>query len=223
MYINLRKTLWDIEWRLPEGREPTQDELRQAYGTILRLRSQILAVMRDREDFEGASGQRNNTFAAQMSSGEVCENAVMLTIREPLPAQKELTAAVEEHWVDMMHTAFLKAAEQGPLPRFQKAVVEIHIATPRGSDNAKVWDTSNRAIQVILNNLKGIFFPDDDMEHMAFAVAGCWAEGNGYTTIRVSDFGAWRQIFHIPYEHLKSSQRTSASVLQTDGLDTESM
>lgn len=93
----------------------------------------------------------------------------------------------------------------GPLPRFQKAMVEIHIATPRGSDNAKVWDTSNRAIQVILNNLKGIFFPDDDMEHMAFAVTGDWTEGIGCTTIRVSDFGAWRQIFHIPHGHLKSS------------------
>ena len=205
MYINLRKTLRDIERRLPEGREPTQEELRQAYGTILRLRSQILAVLRDREDFEGAAGQRNNTFAAQMSSGEVCGNAVMLTIREPLPAQKELTAAVEEHWVDMMHTAFQKAAEQGPLPRFQKAMVEIHIATPRGSDNAKVWDTSNRAILVILNNLKGIFFPDDDMEHMAFAVTGYWTEGDGYTTIRVSDFSEWRPVFHIHHEHLKSS------------------
>ena len=205
MYINLRKTLRDIERRLPEGREPTQEELRRAYDTILRLRSQILAILRDREDFEGTAGQGDETFVAQMSGGEVCGNAVMLTIREPLPAQKELTAALEERWVDMIHTAFLKATEQGPLPHFQKAMVEIHIATPRGSDNAKVWDTSNRAIQVILNNLKGIFFPDDDMEHMAFAVTGDWTEGTGCTTIRVSDFSAWRQVFHIPHEHLTSS------------------
>ena len=205
MYINLRKTLRDIERRLPEGREPTQEELRQAYDTILRLRSQVLAVLRDREDFEGTTGQRNNTFVAQMSSGEVCGKAIMLIIQEPLPAQKELTVAVEEHWVDMMHTAFRKAAEQGPLPHFQKAMVEIRIATPRGSNNAKVWDTSNRAIQVILNNLKGIFFHDDDMEHMAFAVTGCWTDRYGYTIIRVSNFSEWRQVFHIPYEHLKSS------------------
>ena len=205
MYINLRKTLRDIERRLPEGREPTQEELRQAYDTILRLRSQILAVLRDREDFEGTVEQRDNIFAAQMGSGEVCGKAIMLMIQEPLPAQKELTAAVEEHWVDMIHTAFRKAAEHGPLPRFQKAMVEIYIATPRGSDNAKVWDTSNRAIQVILNNLKGIFFPDDDMEHMAFAVTGGWVEGNGYTTIQISEFREWRQIFRIPYAHLKSS------------------
>lgn len=129
-----------------------------------------------------------------MSKGELYGKAVTLTIQEPLPTQKELTSAVEEHWVDMMHTAFRKAAERGPLPRFQKAMVEIHIATHRGSDNAKVWDTSNRAIQVILNNLKGIFFPDDDMEHMAFSVTGRWTEETGHTTIRVSDFNEWRQI-----------------------------
>ena len=56
MYINLRKTLRNIEQRLPEGREPTREELRQAYDTILRLRSQVLAILRDREDFEGTAG-----------------------------------------------------------------------------------------------------------------------------------------------------------------------
>lgn len=194
MYINLKKTLSDIEWHLPDGREPTQKKLRQAYLAILRLRSQVLAVLRDQEDFERADGQCDDTFASQMSKGELCGKTVTLTIQEPLPAQKELTSAVEEHWVDMMRTAFRKAAEQGPLPHFQKAMVEILIATPRGSDNTKVWDTSNRAIQVILNNLKGVFFPDDDLEHMAFSVTGCWTEETGYTTIRVSDFNEWRQV-----------------------------
>ena len=205
MYINLRKTLRDIERRLPEYREPTQRELQQAYDTVLRLRSQVLAALRDREDFEGAQGPEGERIAAQKSGGALWGRTVILSFQEPLPSQKELTAAVEEHWVDMMRTAFRKAAERGPLPRFQKAMVEIHIATHRGSDNAKVWDTSNRAIQVILNNLKGIFFPDDDMEHMAFAVTGDWTEGIGCTTIRVSDFSAWRQVFHIPHEHLTSS------------------
>ena len=46
-YINLRKTLRDIERRLPECREPTQRELRQAYDTVLRLRSQVLAALRE--------------------------------------------------------------------------------------------------------------------------------------------------------------------------------
>ena len=119
---------------------------------------------------------------------------IIFTFQESLSTQKELTSAVEEHWVDMMRTAFRKAAEQGPLPHFQKAMVEILIATPRGSDNTKVWDTSNRAIQVILNNLKGVFFPHDDPEHMAFSVTGRWTEETGYTTIRVSDFNEWWQV-----------------------------
>lgn len=195
MYINLKKILSDIERRLPDGREPTQKELRQAYLAILRLRSQVLAVLRDQEDFERVVGPCDDTFASQMSKGELCGKTVTLTIQEPLPAQKELTSAVEEHWVDMMRTAFRKAAEQAPLPHFQKAMVEILIATPRGSDNTKVWDTSNRAIQVILNNLKGVFFPDDDMEHMAFSVTGSWTEETGYTTIRISDFNEWRQVW----------------------------
>lgn len=37
-------------------------------------------------------------------------------------------------------------------------------------------DTGNRAIDLILNNLKGIFFPDDNIEHMAFAIVGSWTE-----------------------------------------------
>ena len=221
MYINLRKTLRDIERRLPECREPTQRELRQAYDTVLRLRSQVLAALRDREDFEGAQGPEGERIAAKKSGGALWGRTVILSFQEPLPSQKELTAAVEEHWVDMLHAAFQKVAEQGTLPHFQKALVVIHIATPRGSDNTKVWDTSNRAIQVILNNLKGVFFPDDDMEHMAFAVAGHWAEGDGYTIVQVSDFSECQQVFRIPYERLRSSLGISAADLQTDALGTE--
>lgn len=53
-----------------------------------------------------------------MSKGELCIKTVMLTIQESLPSQEELTVAVEEHWVDMMHTTFRKAAEEGQLPHF---------------------------------------------------------------------------------------------------------
>ena len=137
MYINLKKTLSDIERHLPDGREPTQKELCQAYLAFLLLRSQVLAVLRDQEDFERVVGLWDDAFASQMSKGELCGKTVTLTIQEPLPTQKEPTPAVEEHWVDMMCTAFRKAAGQGPLPHFQKAMVEILIATPRGSDNTE--------------------------------------------------------------------------------------
>ena len=100
---------------------------------------------------------------------------------------KRLTEAIEEHWKAMLHTSIEEAAQQGPLPCFDKTMVEIEIVTPRGSDNARLWDTSNRAINVIINNLKGIFFEDDNMEHMAFSVVGKWGE-KGATIIRILDF-----------------------------------
>lgn len=64
----------------------------------------------------------------------------------------------------------------------------MEIVTPRGSGNARLWDTSNRAINVVINNLKGIFFEDDNMEHMAFSVVGRWGE-QGVTTIRITELG----------------------------------
>ena len=99
---------------------------------------------------------------------------------------KRLTEAIEEHWKAMLHEAVKEAARQDQLPYFEKAFVQIEIVTPRGSDNAKLWDTSNRAINVIINNLKGIFFEDDNMEHMAFSVVGKWGK-KGVTTIRISE------------------------------------
>jgi len=92
----------------------------------------------------------------------------------------------------MIHAAIGQAAQQGPLPYFEKAFVEIEIVTPKGSSNVRIWDTSNRAINVVINNLKGIFFHDNDMEHMAFSVVGRWGE-EGVTVIRVSYFDRYRQ------------------------------
>ena len=87
----------------------------------------------------------------------------------------------------MIHAAISKTAKKESLPYFEKAMVEIEIITPKGTNNAQAWDTSNRAIQLILNNLKGIFFHDDDLEHMAFSVVGKWGE-KGVTIIRISAF-----------------------------------
>ena len=56
---------------------------------------------------------------------------------------------------------------------------------------------------------------------MAFAVAGHWAEGDGYTIVQVSDFSECQQFFYIPYGHLGTSLGISAADLQTDALGTE--
>lgn len=191
MHIDLKKTLATIERCLPVEGEPTWAQLYRMYDLTLRLMSQELAVIYDKEAFDSQTGQR--PLAEQRSSGTSTNSVVTLTIQEPLPSMKKLTEALEEHWKTMIHTAIAEAARQFMLPYFEKAFVEIEIITTKGCNNAKVWDTSNRAIQVILNNLKGIFFKDDNMEHMAFSVIGRWGE-KGVTIIRVLDFDRLQQI-----------------------------
>lgn len=190
MNIDLNKTLEAIRKALAE-KEPGIRELKRAYQETLRLQSQILASVYDMEAFGGKTYEKRP--AQEQSWGRNDRDVVVLSMQEPLPAMKRLTEAVEEHWKAMIHSAIGEAARRGPLPYFRKAFVEIEITTPKGSDNAKVWDTSNRAINVIINNLKGIFFEDNNMEHMAFSVVGKWGE-NGVTMIRVSELDESRQI-----------------------------
>ena len=174
MNISLKKTIVQIDRCLAEGGGASADQLHKMYDLTLRLQSQLLSVIYDMETF-GGSAER----VANAHSGG-----------------KRLTEAVEEHWKAMIHAAIGEAAQQRPLPYFDKAMVEIKIITPRGSDNARLWDTSNRSIQVVLNNLKGIFFEDDNMEHMAFSVIGRWGE-KGATIIRILDFDKSQQIRSI--------------------------
>lgn len=184
MNLNLMKTLKSIEHYLAKE-NITIGELEKAYEQTLRLRSQLTSVMYDMEQYIIAKNVQNKTNSASIFP---CadKRIVKLIINEPLPALKELTMAVEEHWVDMIHNAIAEESKTG-LPKFKKAFVLIKIITPQGTPNHRVWDTSNRAINVIINNLKGIFFKDDDFEHMAFGVAASWGE-IGKTIIRVYDY-----------------------------------
>lgn len=184
MYINVEKTLAAIGRELLKESDPGSAELKRAYAQILRLQSQLLSLIYDAEDFRRSG--RQESFAQKMARGVNGGATVTLTVREPLPSVKRLTEAIEEHWKAMIHEAIGQASCQGPLPHFEKAMVELEIVTPRGSDNSRLWDTSNRAINVIINNLKGIFFEDDNLEHMAFSVVGRWGE-QGVTTIRISE------------------------------------
>ena len=170
---------------------PVPARLKHAYGQTLRLQSQILSLIYDAETFGTSAGQ--SRFADERGRGENGGVSITLTIHEPLPPMKKLTEAIEEHWKAALHAAIGEVARQGPLPYFEKAFVEIEVVTPRRSDNARLWDTSNRAINVIINNLKGIFFEDDNLEHMAFSVVGRWGE-KGVTIIRVSELDKSRQI-----------------------------
>ena len=201
MHISLKKTLRAIDACLPDGTEPSTERLHRMYDLTLRLSSQMLGVIQDREAFDASAQQE--PLARRQTSAVNAGGNVTLTIHEPLPDIKRLTEAMEEHWKAMIHAAIDQAAQQEPLPWFEKAMVEIEIVTPRGTDNAQVWDTSNRAIQVILNNLKGVLSRDDDMEHMAFSVVGLWGE-KGVTSLRISDFDKSRQIRAIRFLGKKS-------------------
>ena len=184
MYINLRKTLSQIEKALPQEGVQDLSKLQKAYEITLRLRSQIIGVIYDMKQYNGL-------IANDSPKQEIKRNkqVVTLIIPEPLPGMKELTAAVEEHWVTMIHDAIEQESRTG-IPKFQKAMVMIEITTPRGTDNPRVWDTSNRPINLIINNLKGIFFRDDDFEHMAFSVVAKCGE-IGRTTIRICELSQW--------------------------------
>ena len=170
---------------MPEGTQETE-QLKKAYQLVLRLRSQLIGVIYDME------------MCAPNAQTSVCEDtdkkSVTLLIDEPLPGMKELTSSVQEHWITLIHDAIEQESQTG-IPKFQKAMVMIEITTPRGTNNPRVWDTSNRAINLIINNLKGIFFRDDDFEHMAFSVIAKWGE-NGRTSIRICELS---QLENYPF------------------------
>ena len=188
MFIDLHKALERVEENLPKDRKITFEMLEKAYEQTLCLRSHILGVMYDMIDFGSApKGRIGEVSVSQTDSDRV----VCLVIPESLPGLKELTGTLEEHWVRMIHEAIAQQAKIG-IPRYKKAHVHIRITAPRGTNNSKVWDTSNRAINVVINNLKGIFFDDDDFEHMSCSVVANWGK-IGMTEVRICDHEALKK------------------------------
>ena len=182
MFIDLHKTLDRIRENLPADRRVTFEMLEKTYQQTLWLRSHILGVMYDMIDFGSATKRVIGEVSVSQTDSD---NMVCLVIPEPLPGLKELTGTVEEHWTRMIHEAIAQQAKIG-IPYFEKAHVHIRITAPRGTNNRKVWDTSNRAINVVINNLKGIFFDDDNFEHMSCSIEASWGK-IGMTEIRICD------------------------------------
>lgn len=163
--------------------------IKQAYDSIVRAKNHLLA-----ENQERYFGKPLETIAAVLTDcdGYVTDGGIaVLEIGEVLPHNKELNSSVlNDHWLGCVHAATGKLAEKTEVPRFDMAMVGFRITMPRGVNNARTWDTSNRALNLVINNLKGIFFPDDNIEHMAFAVFGCWSDAL-MTTVYIGDF--WTQ------------------------------
>ncbi len=184
MFLNLKTTLKKIEKLITEANGVDEKKLTRAYEETLRLRSQLIGILDDIEEFAPMRQTESNNEPS--SQPEIVDKrVVVIKINEPLPALKELTEAVELHWVKLIHEAIAEESQTG-IPKFNKAFVLIEITTPKGTKNTKVWDTSNRAINVIINNLKGIFFEDDNFEHMACGVVADWG-GIGETIIRICE------------------------------------
>ena len=184
MFLDLMKTIRTIEKSINESNGVDSIKLNRAYEATLRLRAQLISVIDDIENF-GLFQQPKNEKLLYVHTDATDKRVVVIKINEPLPALKELTEAVELHWVKLIHQAIAEEGKTG-IPKFKKAFVLIEITTPKGTKNQKVWDTSNRAINVIINNLKGIFFEDDDFEHMACGIVANWGE-IGETTVRVCE------------------------------------
>ena len=203
MNLNLNKTLKSIERDLAQENALNIKVLRRAYRNVLHLRAQLIGVISDIEHYTQLKIQKPKPQPPQSIHNNAADKRlVTLSINEPLPSLKELTESVELHWVDMIHKAIAKESLTG-IPRFDKAFVIIEITTPKGTNNQKVWDTSNRAINVIINNLKGIFFEDDNFEHMACAVVADWGE-IGNTNIHICELSDGLGWFSFNPETVKS-------------------
>ena len=129
----------------------------------------------------------------EIVKGAVLKDMVVLEIKEALPPSKKLNSSLHDFWIDLIHTAIGQAALGQKLPKLDKAFVLIEIFTPKYTDNTQLWDTSNRSINLVINNLKGVFFKDVNFEHMAFGVVGSWGE-TGKTVIKIMPFERFAEL-----------------------------
>lgn len=201
MFLPMNKSLWLLLQKLEDDKQPTLAELHTAYFAMLKLRSQLLGAIDTMEHYE-ITAPAVTPLAQQQTCDQMVGGSVVLVIDEPLPQMKELTAALHEHWLELMQSAILQAHGGIKMYRwFPKAFVLIEVVTPKASNNLQLWDTSNRAINLILNNLKGVYFRDDNLEHLAFGVVGSWGE-KGATIIHISD---WDRLQPLLYGASESS------------------
>ena len=126
MNLDLTKTLNGIEKLLKQSDIYDIQNLQKAYEQTLRLRSQLISVIYDNREF---IYEKKTETKAPKQIRPIRKDMIELVINEPLPALKELTAAVEEHWVSMIHNAIKKESETG-IPKYKRAFVLIDIMTP---------------------------------------------------------------------------------------------
>lgn len=149
-------------------------DLQASYELASKIKYEIVSLGNELSLVSPELAPKYNLFSKV--EGYLDDTIVCLEIGEEIPHMKaELSITGHEYWLNLIHTAVYKLSEKESVPKYEKAFVGIYTGMPKGYNNTRVWDTSNRAINLVLNNLKGIFFPDDDIEHMAFSVVGGWS------------------------------------------------
>lgn len=149
-------------------------DLQASYELATKIKYEIISLESELSLASPALAPKHNFFSKV--EGNLEDAIICLEIGEEIPHMKaELSASGHEYWLNLIHTAIYKLSEKESVPKYEKAFVGIYTGMPKGYNNTRIWDASNRAINLILKNLKGVFFPDDDIEHMAFSVVGGWS------------------------------------------------
>lgn len=120
MNIEPNKILKAIERKLASVENVTLKDLHKAYDYATKLRSQILGLIYEKEYGFILGLNESKKLPELLTECVSDEISVTLTIHEPLPPLKELTGAMQEHWVELLQTAIGKAGETQKLPSFKK-------------------------------------------------------------------------------------------------------
>ena len=157
MNIKINKTMESLNGILSNA-DLSHMDLCKAYEITTRLRSQLLGAIGEIETFDQPEDLQ---LADILTTGINTEGIVTLTINESLPALKEMTSAIQDHWLNLVHIAIKKAASDRKLTYFQKAFVWIEISAPEGVNNKKLWDT----LWILIGSIMICFrVPYDDLK-----------------------------------------------------------
>ena len=129
-----------------------------------------------------------------MVNGYIQNKIVILEIFETLPHTKHRSDEFE-HWQELIHTAIESLVSKFEKPFFNRVHMGLLVEMEK-NPKFKAWDISNRAINFTINNLKGIFFPDDDVEHLSIISAGKWSD-KSKTTILLGEFSTSFEAINI--------------------------
>lgn len=151
------------------------------------------------------------------SDAEILENGIILIrIPEDLPKfSKELNLSCRKRWQGYIYHALKKLKmNHGILPYYGNAMIVIEVHSPSGVSGIYKWDVSNRTYNIIINDLKGLVFPDDNAINLIFAVAGVY-DSDRQTLLYIGDFERHRNA--IMQNLIKTRQQNNEKKAENTG------